>query len=182
MKRFSLICNERGVFKGLQLVLWCLTPLSTIFQLYRDVLLVGETGVTGEKIPTDLPQVTDNPDHTMLYRVHLAWVGDVFNNLLTSRYRMLLIKTYIYNLGCTTRFWNNLDQVWSKTWWVVIDGQLERQIFRSGEVSRVIMFSATFNSISIFQLYRGGQFYCWRESQYPRKPPTCHKLLTNFIT
>jgi hypothetical protein len=44
-------------------VLWCLMPLSTIFQLYRACsglffFLVDENGVLGEKI-TDLSQVTD---------------------------------------------------------------------------------------------------------------------------
>ena len=48
--------------------LWCLTPLSTVFQLYRGglVLLLEET--------TDLPQVTGKLYHIM-YRIHLAMSG-----------------------------------------------------------------------------------------------------------
>ena len=54
--------------------LWCLMPLSTIFQLYRDgsVLLVEESTEYLEKT-NDMPQlqVTDKLYHRMLYRVHL---------------------------------------------------------------------------------------------------------------
>jgi hypothetical protein len=35
---------------------------------------------------------------------------------------------------------------------------------------------------TIFQLCRGCQFYWWRKPETQRKPPTCHKSLTNFIT
>ena len=35
---------------------------------------------------------------------------------------------------------------------------------------------------TILQLNRGGQFYWWRKPKTRRKPSTCRKLLTNFIT
>jgi hypothetical protein len=78
----SIYCNKEPTILSSQnisraklgLGLWCLTPHSTIFQLYRGgVLLVEENGGPGEK--HDLPQVTDKPYHIMVYRVHLAWAG-----------------------------------------------------------------------------------------------------------
>jgi hypothetical protein len=62
--------------------LWCLTRLSTIFQLYHGSQFYWWRKPEYLEKTTDLPQVTDKLNHIMLIKFTLPWAGFELTSLV----------------------------------------------------------------------------------------------------
>ena len=90
--------------------LWCSTPLSTLFQLYRGSKIYWWKEPEYPQKTTDLSQVTAKPYHILLYWVHLVGAGFEPTTLNIMNISLCHSKTVI--LLNSTKLHRAVDDHW----------------------------------------------------------------------